>query len=89
MMPLITIYTTATCPYCRRAKDLLREKKLAFTEIAVAGDLEKRREMSLKAQGRVTVPQIFFDDVHIGDCDELHELARNGKLDLLLAGETQ
>lgn len=88
-MPLITIYTTATCPYCRRAKALLREKKLAFTEIAVDGDPERRREMTAKAHGRVTVPQIFFDGVHIGDCDELHELARNGKLDMLVAGEVQ
>ncbi|HUI21885.1 MAG TPA: glutaredoxin 3 [Methylocella sp.] len=85
----ITIYTTATCPYCRRAKDLLRKKNLPFTEIAVDGDPEARQEMAAKAQGRMTVPQIFFDGVHVADCDELHELARNGKLDLLLAGETQ
>jgi glutaredoxin 3 len=85
-MPQITIYTTATCPYCRRAKDLLRAKKLAFTEIAVDGDAQARREMAAKAYGRMTVPQIFFDNTYIGDCDELHELARNGKLDLILAG---
>jgi glutaredoxin 3 len=88
-MPQITIYTTATCPYCRRAKDLLREKKLAFTEIAVDGDAEARRGMAARARGRMTVPQIFFDNMHIGDCDELHELARNGKLDLILAGAAQ
>jgi glutaredoxin 3 len=67
----------------------LRKKKLAFTEIAVDGDTEARREMTARAHGRMTVPQIFFDDNHIGDCDELHELARNGKLDLLLAGAAQ
>jgi glutaredoxin 3 len=88
-MPHITIYTTAACPYCRRAKDLLRKKNLAFTEIAVDGDPRLRREMSAKAQGRVTVPQIFFDDRYIGDCDELHELERNGNLDELLAGFIQ
>ena len=88
-MPHITIYTTATCPYCRRAKDLLREKKLAFTEIPVDGDPEARREMTAKAHGRATVPQIFFDNVHVGDSDELHELAGNGKLARLLAGEAQ
>jgi glutaredoxin 3 len=88
-MPQITIYTTAVCPYCRRAKDLLRQKNLAFTEIKVDSDLEARREMTAKAHGRMTVPQIFFDNIHIGDSDELHELARNGRLDLLLAGETQ
>jgi glutaredoxin 3 len=88
-MPQITIYTTATCPYCRRAKELLREKKLAFTEIAVDANAEVRQEMAAKAHGRMTVPQIFFDNMHFGDCDKLHELARNGKLDLILAGAAQ
>jgi glutaredoxin 3 len=88
-MPQITIYTTATCPYCLRAKDLLRKKKLAFTEIAVDGDAGARQEMTTRARGYRTVPQIFFDNIHIGDSDELHELARNGKLDLLLAGGPQ
>jgi glutaredoxin 3 len=88
-MPQITIYTTATCPYCHRAKDLLRNKNLAFTEIAVDGDAAARKEMAARAHGRTTVPQIFFDDIHVADCDELHELAHNGKLDLLLSGEAQ
>lgn len=88
-MPEITIYTTAACPYCIRAKDLLRKKSLAFTEIAVDGDAEARKVMAARAHGRRTVPQIFFDGVHIGDSDDLHELARNGKLDLLLAGGVQ
>ncbi|MCI0465390.1 MAG: glutaredoxin 3 [Beijerinckiaceae bacterium] len=88
-MPDITIYTTALCPYCRRAKDLLRRKNLAFKEIAVDGDPRARAEMTERAQGRMTVPQIFFDGVHIGDCDELHELERSGKLDELLAGIAQ
>ena len=69
--------------------DLLRKKKLAFTEIAVDGDLRTRRDMTARAHGRMSVPQIFFDNLHIGDSDELHELARNGKLDLLLAGGPQ
>ena len=85
-MSQITIYTTATCPYCRRAKELLRKKNLAFTEIAVDGDAKARHVMSIKANGRTTVPQIFLGRTHIGDCDELHELDRNGKLDELLAG---
>ena len=88
-MPRVTIYTTATCPYCRRAKQLLRKKNLAFTEIAVDGDPQARWEMSAKAGGRWTVPQIFFDHTHIGDCDDLHELERNGKLDELLADSVQ
>jgi glutaredoxin 3 len=85
----ITIYTTAACPYCRRAKELLRKKNLAFNEIAVDGNPQLRSEMSAKANGRVTVPQIFLDGRHIGDCDELHELERKGKLDELLAGLVQ
>jgi len=85
-MPAVTIYTTAICPYCLRAKALLRKKNLAFAEIAVDGDPVARQEMAARANGRKTVPQIFFDNIHIGDCDELHELDRNGKLDKLLAG---
>ena len=88
-MPQVTIYTTAACPYCRRAKDLLRRKNIAFTEIAVDGDARARKEMTERALGRMTVPQIFFDTVHVGGCDELHELDRVGRLDLLLAGPAQ
>ena len=88
-MPQITVYTTAACPYCRRAKDLLRKKNLAFTEIAVDGDPRTRGDMTARARGRMSVPQIFFDDIYIGDCDELHELDRDGKLDELLDGGVQ
>jgi glutaredoxin 3 len=84
-MPQITIYTTATCSYCRRAKELLRKKNLDFTEIPVDGDGEARMRMMERANGRMTVPQIFFDETHIGGCDELYELHYGGKLDLLLA----
>ena len=83
-MPQITVYTTAACPYCRRAKDLLRKKNLAFTERR-----PRTRRDTAKAHGRMSVPQIFFDDIHIGDCDELHELDRDGKLDELLDGGVQ
>ena len=88
-MPQITVYTTAACPYCRRAKDLLRKKNLAFTEIAVDADPRTRRDLTSRAHGRMSVPQIFFDDIHIGDCDELYELDREGKLDELLDGGVQ
>jgi glutaredoxin 3 len=88
-MPQITVYTTAGCPYCRRAKVLLRKKNLAFTEIAVDDDPRTRWDMTARAHGRASVPQIFFDDIHIGDCDELHELDRDGKLDDLLNGGVQ
>ena len=85
-MPHITIYTTMACPYCQRAKNLLVKKNLAFTEIPVDGDPVARAEITARAHGRRTVPQIFFDGIHIGDSDELHDLDRKGKLDLLLAG---
>jgi glutaredoxin 3 len=85
-MPHITIYTTATCPYCMRAKALLTKKQAPFEEIAVDSDPRKREEMIARAGGRSTVPQIFFDDRHIGGCDDLYELSYEGKLDALLAG---
>ncbi len=81
----ITIYTTSTCPYCRAAKDLLKKKQLPFTEISVDGDPEGRQKMTERADGRTTVPQIFFNDTHIGGCDDLQELHWSGKLDLVLA----
>jgi glutaredoxin 3 len=84
-MPEIVIYTTQTCPYCRRAKELLSKKELPFTEISVDGDGRGRMEMTERANGRSTVPQIFFGDTHIGGCDDLYELHYDGKLDLLLA----
>jgi glutaredoxin 3 len=88
-MPQITVYTTAACSYCRRAKDLLREKNLAFTEIAVDGNPRTLGDMTARAHGRMSVPQIFLGDIHIGDCEELHELDRDGKLDELLDGGAQ
>jgi glutaredoxin 3 len=83
--PGILIYTTRSCPYCRMAKELLQKRNLAYEEISVDEDFEARTEMMEKAQGRRTVPQIFFGDVHIGGCDELYELHATGKLDMLLA----
>ncbi|MHB8884173.1 MAG: glutaredoxin 3 [Methylovirgula sp.] len=81
----ITIYTTQTCPYCRRAKELLQKKNLAYQEIKVDGDFEARAQMTNRANGASTVPQIFFGDTHVGGCDDLYELHYDGKLDLLLA----
>ena len=81
----VTMYTTATCPYCIQAERFLRAKGVA--EIAkVRVDLEpaRRIEMMVKT-GRRTVPQIFIDGRHVGGCDELHELDARGELDKLLA----
>lgn len=84
-MARIKIYTTPTCPYCIAAKRLLTKKGAVFEEISVAADPEGRRRMSERAGGRMTVPQIFVDDRHVGGCDELYALDRDGGLDPLLA----
>jgi len=69
------------------AKALLRRKGVAYTEINVSGDRERRNEIDQRANGRMTVPQIFIGAQHVGGSDELHALERAGKLDTLLAGQ--
>jgi glutaredoxin 3 len=86
-MPRITIYTTPICPYCVRAKALLKKKGAAFEEIDVFMNVEARRQMEEKACGRCTVPQIFIGDRHVGGCDDLYALERTGRLDPLLGTE--
>ena len=84
--PETTIYTTRTCPFCIRAKQLLTEKGVDFTEIDVGTQPELRAEMTQRAGGRRTVPQIFIGETHVGGCDDLFALERDGRLDPLLAG---
>jgi glutaredoxin 3 len=86
-MPLVEIYTTRFCPYCVAAKTLLTRKGIAFTEIDVSGDYELRQKMVERANGRMTVPQIFIGKVHVGGSDDLHALERAKKLDPLLESE--
>ena len=81
----VTIYTTPWCPYCNRAKALLRRKGVAFDEIDVSGDAETRRAMTARADGRTSVPQIFIGARHVGGSDDLHALDAAGGLDPLLA----
>jgi glutaredoxin 3 len=83
--PAITIYTMHWCGYCRRAKKLLQEKSLVFTEIDIDSDESLREEM-ISRSGRDTAPQIFIGDQHIGGCDELHALERSGELDRITRG---
>jgi glutaredoxin 3 len=83
-MAKVEIYTTRYCPYCISAKVLLTSKGIPFTEIDVTGNPEGRSRMVERAQGRMTVPQIFVGTVHVGGSDELHALERAGKLDPLL-----
>ena len=84
-MKPVTIYTKNYCPYCHRAKALLTSKGVAFDEIDVTTDPEGQKAMTARAHGRITVPQIFIGDAHIGGCDDLHALDAAGKLDALLA----
>lgn len=84
-MAKVEIYSTKTCPYCVKAKVLLDKKGAAYQEIDVTDDDEARMELIKKANGMRTVPQIFIDDNHIGGCDDLYDLDKNGKLDPLLA----
>ena len=80
----VVVYSTLLCPYCHRAKALLRKKGVPFTEIDVGMDREKREEMEARAHGSHTVPQIFIGETYVGGSDDLHALDADGKLDLLL-----
>jgi len=83
-MPPIEIYTKEFCGYCEAAKELLRRKGVAFTEIDATGNRERRAEMTSRANGRSTFPQIFIGATHVGGCDDLYALDRAGELDPLL-----
>ena len=83
--PSVTLYTTGWCPYCSRARALLKRKGVAFEDIDVDSVPGKRAEMQSRS-GRTSVPQIFIGDQHVGGCDDLHDLEEAGKLDALLAG---
>jgi glutaredoxin 3 len=83
-MKKIIIYSKQICPYCVKAKALLKRKGASFEEIMVLTD-EIREEMIVKSGGRKTVPQIFIGEVHVGGCDDLYALEEQGKLDSLLS----
>ena len=80
----VEIYTWRFCPFCMRAKGMLDRKGVSYNEYSIDGDDFGRDEMSRRAKGRTTVPQIFIDESPIGGFDELAELDRQGKLDRLL-----
>lgn len=86
-MPKITIYTTKLCPYCINAKRLLAKKEAEFDEIDVTFKPDRRSEMTEKANGVSTVPQIWIGEKHVGGFDELFELEMDGELDDMLAAE--
>jgi glutaredoxin 3 len=82
-MAEIIVYTRKMCGFCTAAKSLLSGKKASFKEFDGTFDSKIRQEMMQKS-GRTTFPQIFIDGVHVGGCDELHDLDRRGKLDGML-----
>lgn len=84
-MAEVIMYSTGSCPYCIRAKDLLNKKNVSFTDIRVDLQPELRGEMMVKS-GRRTVPQIFINGQAIGGCDDLYALEAQGKLNQLLKG---
>jgi glutaredoxin 3 len=84
-VPIVEIYTKTFCPYCWRAKQLLEAKGVAYKEIMVDFGGEPKRTMIERASGRTTVPQIFIGEHHVGGCDDLVALDRDGKLDALIA----
>ena len=85
----VEIYTWRYCPYCIRAKMLLNEKGVPFTEYGIDGDHEARKAMAARAGGRNTVPQIMINDQPVGGYAELSRLAASGELDKLLAVSPQ
>ncbi|VVC75108.1 Glutaredoxin-3 [Aquicella siphonis] len=82
-MAKVIVYTKDHCPYCRLAKELLAARNIAFEEIRIDLDADKRDEM-IHLSNRRTVPQIFINDQPVGGYDDLAALAKSGKLDGLL-----
>ena len=83
-MVTVEVYSGAFCPYCIRAKALLKKKGLNFVEYNVQSEPSKRDEMLQRSGGARTVPQIFINDRHVGGCDELYALERRNELDAWL-----
>jgi glutaredoxin 3 len=83
-MAKVVIYTTPVCYYCVQAKRLLSGKGVAFEEIDVSRDAQLRGHMVHMAGGRLTVPQIFVNGRHIGDCEDIYALEKEGRLDAAL-----
>ena len=82
-MVRVEMYVKTFCPYCYRAEKLLESKGVEF-EIYQLDSAERRQEMIQRSNGRTTVPQIFIDNRHVGGCDDLYALDREGKLEQLL-----
>lgn len=85
--PVITIYSSAICPYCVMAKNFLKSRGHAWTEVRIDTDPVARDAMVAKAR-RTSVPQIFVGDVHVGGYDDMMALHHAGKLEPLIAGNS-
>ncbi|HZX71570.1 MAG TPA: glutaredoxin 3 [Rhodanobacter sp.] len=83
-MSKIEVYSTAVCPYCVAAKNLLKARGLAWTEVRVDTDPEQRATMLARSGGARTVPQIFVNDQYVGGFEELAAADRSGKLEQML-----
>lgn len=83
-MSTIEIYSKKTCPYCDRAKQLLDQKGVSYTEIRIDEHPDQVEVMLRRAEGRRTVPQIFINNQHIGGFDDLWALEQANKLNNLL-----
>ena len=79
-MKKITVYTGPICNYCDATKRLLKRNSLEFTEIDISSGSEVLEEMISKSNGQRTIPQIFFDNLHIGGYNEVRELEKQKKL---------
>ncbi|TVP65774.1 MAG: glutaredoxin 3 [Leptolyngbya sp. LCM1.Bin17] len=84
MTPKVEIYTWSRCPFCIRAKALLDQKGIDYTEYCIDGDEVARSEMAERANGRRSLPQIFINDHHVGGCDDLFALDDQGEVEVLL-----
>ena len=84
-MKEVEIYTSPLCGFCHAAKRLLKSKGVSFQEIDVWKNPDRKPEMIQRANGGRTVPQIFIGDIHVGGCDDLYALERDGKLDAVLS----
>jgi glutaredoxin 3 len=85
MVAKVTMYCTATCPYCQRAEALLVQRGVAHIDKIRIDDDPSQRAAMIARTGRHTVPQIYIGDTHVGGCDDLHALDRAGRLAPLLA----
>ncbi len=85
-MPTVKMYTTQVCPYCVRAKALLKQRGVAAIEEVRVDLLPTERDRMIELTGRRTVPQIFIGDTHVGGCDDLIALDQRGALMPLLQG---